>query len=200
MTRLAALLAALAAAQAPSPDAPLAPAGAPSSPPPASAPAPSPSAASAPPAAATVRSPAPAAAPRPLAPPRPPADPAAERAGAERAARAFLEALARGDAERLAAGAGARFSFDGALVSGADAIRARWRALLAARAAPPAPLGAVEVLPVAEATARLGPPPARLAAIVRPGTFVALGDVGGRPVVLVLAREGGRVTVLGMHD
>jgi hypothetical protein len=30
--------------------------------------------------------------------------------------------------------------------------------------------------------------------------LVAVADVGGRTVVLVLAREGGRMAVVGMHD
>jgi hypothetical protein len=56
------------------------------------------------------------------------------------------------------------------------------------------------VLPAADAVARLGKPPARIAPLARPGAWVALADVGGRPVVLFVAREGGRMAVLGMHD
>jgi hypothetical protein len=58
----------------------------------------------------------------------------------------------------------------------------------------------VEVLAAADAIARLGKPPARIVPLARPGALVAVGDVGGRPVVLFLAREGGRMAVLGMHD
>jgi hypothetical protein len=57
----------------------------------------------------------------------------------------------------------------------------------------------VQVVPVAEAIARHGNPPARLAPLVRPGVLVAIADVGGRTVVLFLAREAGRTTVLGMQ-
>jgi antitoxin (DNA-binding transcriptional repressor) of toxin-antitoxin stability system len=57
----------------------------------------------------------------------------------------------------------------------------------------------VEVLAVEVAIARHGNPPARLAPLARPGAFVAIADVGGRTVVLFLARESGRVAVLGMQ-
>jgi hypothetical protein len=189
MSRLATLLAALAVSQAPSAEAP------PPAAPAAAATAASPSASIAP---APAR--APAAAPAPAAPPRL-RDPAAERAEAEKVARAFAAALAAGNADALAAAAAAeRFSFDGDAVTGRDAVRRTWRSLLALRAAAAPRVGAVEVLSVQEAVARLGPTPARLAPLTRPGALVALADVGGRPVVLFVAREGGRMAVLGMHD
>jgi hypothetical protein len=55
------------------------------------------------------------------------------------------------------------------------------------------------VLPAAEAVARLGPPPARVAPLATRG-WVAIAEVSGRPVVLFLVREGGRMSVTGMHD
>jgi hypothetical protein len=58
----------------------------------------------------------------------------------------------------------------------------------------------VEVLPAPEAVARYGKPPARVAALARPGAWVAVGDVGGRAVVLFLGSDGGRLAVLGLHD
>lgn len=127
-------------------------------------------------------------------------DPAVERAQAEKAARAFLDALAASDADALAAAAADRFSFDGDAVAGRDAVRTQWRTLLGARRGPAPRVGSVEVLASADAVARLGKPPARVAALARPGAWVALGDVGGRAVVLFVAREGGRMAVLGMHD
>jgi 2-oxoglutarate dehydrogenase E2 component (dihydrolipoamide succinyltransferase) len=184
MSRLAPLLVALAVSQTAPPEAPPAP--------PEAAPA-------APPVAAA--SPAsPPAAPAAPAAPRRPRDPAADRAKAERVAHAFLAALAAGDADGLAAVAAERFSFDGGAVSGRDAVRRAWRSLLAARAAPAAGVGPIEVVTAQAAIARLGPPPARLAPLARPDVLVALADVGGRPVVLFLGREDGRVAVLGMHD
>ncbi len=61
-------------------------------------------------------------------------------------------------------------------------------------------MGRIEILQAADAVARLGRPPARIAPLVRPGVLVAVGEVGGRTVVLFLSREAGRMAVLGMHD
>jgi hypothetical protein len=126
---------------------------------------------------------------------------ASDAADAERTARNFLAALARGDATALTQAAGEKFSFDGDVQTGREAIRRTWRDLLVARppAAPPA-LGALEVLHAPDAQTRFGKPPSRLAPLVRQGVTIAIGDVGGRTVVLFVAREGGRMAVLGMHD
>jgi hypothetical protein len=117
-----------------------------------------------------------------------------------RAARTFLEALAASDPDALARAASDRFSFDGEPQSGREAVRRRWREVLADRPGPAPRVNGVEVLAAQDAVARWGKPPARVAALARPGVWVAVGDVGGRPVVLFLTREGGRVAVLGMHD
>ncbi len=61
-------------------------------------------------------------------------------------------------------------------------------------------MGALEVLQATDAAARFGKPPARIAPLVRQGVMIAIGDVGGRTVVLFMARERGRMAVLGMHD
>lgn len=118
----------------------------------------------------------------------------------ESAARAFLDALRASNAEALAAASTERFSFDGEIRAGAEAIRRTWREIFARRTAVPPPLGDVEVLPAAEAVARHGKPPARIAALVRPGVWVAFADLGGRTVVLFVGRDEGRFAVLGMHD
>lgn len=130
----------------------------------------------------------------------PPADAEPDRDQALRIARAFLEALAAGDASALAQAASDKFSFDGDALSGRDAVRRRWRELLADRPRPAPRVNGVEVLPAQDAVARYGKPPARVAPLARPGVWVAVGDVGGRPVVLFVAREGGRLAVLGIHD
>jgi hypothetical protein len=93
-----------------------------------------------------------------------------------------------------------RFSFDGDTQAGREAIQRTWRSILTGRERTPTRVGAVEILSAADAVARLGPPPARIAPLAKAGVLVALGDVGGRKVVLFLAREGGRMAVLGMHD
>ena len=135
-------------------------------------------------------------------PPIPQASPLPERDAAERVARAFLDALAGADADALAQASSERFSFDGETQAGRDAIRRTWRNLLAARApaASRPAIGRVEVLSAADATARFGKPPARIAPLARGGVLVVVGEVGGRTVVLFLGREAGRMAVLGMHD
>jgi hypothetical protein len=126
--------------------------------------------------------------------------PLPEREDAERAARAFLEALVARDADALAAAAAQRFSFDGDAQEGREAVRRTWRTILASREEARPRIGPVEILAAADAIARFGKPPARIAPLARPGVLVAVADVGGRAVVLFLAREGGRMAVLGMHD
>jgi hypothetical protein len=94
-----------------------------------------------------------------------------------------------------------RFSFDGDVQVGRETIRRTWRDLLAARPSGPQPaVGALELLEAQDAATRFGKPPSRLAPLVRRGVTVAIGDVGGRVVVLFLARENGKMAVLGMHD
>jgi hypothetical protein len=152
------------------------------------------------------------AAPAPPAPPAPkvpaaapggaPArPPEAERVQVARAALAFLDALLAGDAAAVAAACSERFSFDGDVRSGRDEVRRIWRALLAERA--PGQRGALldlELLPAADAVARLGPPPPRIAPLAAArGAWIAVANVSRRPVVLFLAREGGRWSVAGIE-
>jgi ketosteroid isomerase-like protein len=197
MTVLAALLAALALAQG-EPEPPAAPAERerPAAPAPDDAAAPPPPAATGhdeaeTPAAAPVRR-----APRAAANATP-SEP--ERTQVAKAALAFLDALVAGDADGLAALSSERFSFDGDVRSGRDAIRAGWRGVLAGRAAKGALLD-LEIVPGADAVARLGPPPARLAPLAGRGGWVGIADVSGRAVIVFLVREGGRWVVAGLHD
>jgi ketosteroid isomerase-like protein len=113
----------------------------------------------------------------------------------------FLDALAAGDPARLAAASAERFSFDGDVRTGKEEVRRTWRELLAARdPGQRATLLDLEILPAADAVARLGPPPARLAPLAAAkGTWVAIANVSQRPVVLFLAREGSRWAVAGME-
>ncbi len=143
---------------------------------------------------------APAAAALPAAAASPASTATSERGDAEGVARQFVAALVRGDADALTQLGAERFSFDGDAQSGREAVRRTWRALLAGRAAPPPALGRIEVLSIADAVARHGKPPARLEPLARPGSLVAIADVGGRTIVLFLAREGTRLAVTGMHD
>lgn len=124
-----------------------------------------------------------------------------ERAQVARAALAFLDALVAGDAAQLAAASSERFSFDGDVRAGKEEIRQAWRTILAGRdAAQHASLLDLELLTAPEAISRLGPPPARLAPLASArGTWVAIANVSRRPVVLFVAREGGRWAVAGME-
>jgi len=174
-------------------------------PPPSPSPSPTPSASASPSRIPSPSpSPSPVPGPTPAAPPIPapaPAKPTPEREQAVRAALAFLDALVAGDALALTAAAGERFSFDGDLRAGPDAIRRAWREALAARRANgPARLDDLELLTPPEALQRLGPPPARIASLTQRGGWVAIANLSGRPVVLFLAREGARMVVTGMHD
>jgi ketosteroid isomerase-like protein len=141
----------------------------------------------------------PAASPAPAAAQARPAE--ADRAQVARAALAFLDALLAGDAVAVAAASSERFSFDGDVRTGKDEIRRTWRGLLEQRdAAQRGALLDLEVLPAADALARLGNPPPRLGPLAAAkGSWVAIANVSRRPVVLFLAREGGRWVVAGIE-
>jgi hypothetical protein len=112
-----------------------------------------------------------------------------------------VDALLRGDASDLASASAQRFSFDGTLVDGRDAQARRWREILASRVqVAEQTLRDLALLTEEEAVAQLGAPPPRLAPLVRPGVWIAVADVSGRPVVLFLLREGDRFVVAGMSD
>jgi ketosteroid isomerase-like protein len=139
--------------------------------------------------------PAPAGAPRPAG-----AAPEPDRAQVARAALRFLDALAASDAEALAAASADRFSFDGQVETGRDAVLRTWRRLLAGRDGPRPALLDLDLRPAADALAAYGPAPARVAPLAGPGRWVAVANLSGRSVVLFLARTGAGWTVAGMHD
>lgn len=208
------------------PPQPLAPAAEPAPPPPSPrpvAPAPAPSVAPAspaprrgvaapspPPALPTRPTPppvtpaAPPQAPAPLLPPPPvraaPSTPQPERERALRAALAFVDRLARSDGGGLAALSTEPFSFDGEAVRGRDAQVRRWGEIFAERPPADVELRDLALLTVPEALAQLGAPPPRIAGLLKPGAWIAVADLSGRPVVIVLVQEGGRFAAAGMHD
>jgi hypothetical protein len=139
--------------------------------------------------------------PAPAPRPRTPAAPPPSRDLLLRAALAFADALVRGDAVALADASASRFSFDGASVDGREAQVRRWREILSSRrAGSPDVLRDLILLTGEEAAAQLGPPPPRIEGWARPGAWLAVADVSGRPVVLLLAPDGGRWAVAGMSD
>jgi hypothetical protein len=168
-------------------------------PPPASAPEP-------PPAAPTGTSPA-AAETGPAAPPasRPPAPAPKEAKPSERlqvaaaAARFFQALLARRPAD-LAALCAPTFSFDGKVVSGADAVRGRWADLVAGHGGDTYALLDLEIVASSDAQARYGKPPKRLAALAAPGSWIALANLSGRATFVFYARQGNAWLATGIHD
>jgi hypothetical protein len=176
----------------------------------------------APPPAAEATAPAPAAEP-PAAPPSPaarrpatasPTAPAAgatgkpdkgdkgegERREAARVALRFLGALLAGRSSEVASLCATTFSFDGRPVTGAEKVRARWGEILSRRQGPRPALNDLELLTSAEAAARLGKPPRRLASLAGPGSYVALANLSGRPTLVFLGRQGGAWVATGLHD
>jgi hypothetical protein len=150
-------------------------------------------------------SPIPAAATAPASPPPSPAAPAApasdaERAQVARAALRFLDALVARDAAALAAASADKFSFDGQVETGRDAIRRAWREHLSRREGSRAAVLDLDVRPAADAVARYGPPPARVAPLASRGTWIAFANVSGRAVVVFLARGPGGWAAVGVHD
>jgi hypothetical protein len=133
-------------------------------------------------------------------PTAPPSSPDPDRTQVAKTALAFLDALVARNADALAAVSAERFSFDGEVRTGRDAVRRTWRELLSRRAAPQDALLDLEILPAADAVARLGPAPARVAPLAARGAWIGIANVSGRAVILFLAREGGRWTVAGLHD
>jgi hypothetical protein len=129
-----------------------------------------------------------------------PAAPEGERTQVARAALRFLDALVAGDADALAAACAERFSFDGQVETTREAVLRTWRTHLQRRSGEPAALLDLDLRPSPDAVAHHGPPPARVAALARPGSWVAVANVSGRAVVLFLARSAGGWTVAGIHD
>jgi hypothetical protein len=112
-----------------------------------------------------------------------------------------VDALLRADAAELVAASAQRFSFDGATAEGRDAQARRWREIFAVRSSGGGEtLRDLILMGQQEALEQLGPPPARMAPLLRPGSWIAVADVSGRPLVLFLVREGDRFVVAGLHD
>jgi hypothetical protein len=85
------------------------------------------------------------------------------------------------------------------MVDGKEAQARRWREIFSTRPAGAVALRDLVVLTAAEAVAQLGSPPQRLAALVKPGAWIAVADLSRRPVILIVLREGDRYSIAGMH-
>ena len=115
------------------------------------------------------------------------------------AARRFLLALLARQPAELAPLCGPSFSFDGRVEKGPDRIRARWAESLTGESGGDRLLD-LAVAPAAEAQAKLGKPPRRIAPLLAPGTWVAVADVSGRAVVVTFARQGSAWLATGIQD
>lgn len=116
------------------------------------------------------------------------------------AAARFFGALLARRPDDLAALSSSGFSFDGRAARGADEVRRRWSQAVGRHDGVPYALYDLEVLPATEASARFGKPPRRIAALVQPGTWVAVANLSGRPTFVFFARQGGAWLAIGMHD
>jgi hypothetical protein len=116
------------------------------------------------------------------------------------AAARFFEALLAGRAADLAALSSPGFSFDGRAARGADEVRARWSEAVARHGGAALAVLDLELLTAAEAQARFGKPPRRVAGLLQPGTWVAVASLSGRPTFVFLARQGGTWLAIGLHD
>ncbi len=123
-----------------------------------------------------------------------------ERAEVAAAAARFFRTLLARRADDLAALSSPGFSFDGRAARGADEVRRRWSEAVARHDGVPYALYDLEVLPAADASARFGKPPRRIAALVQPGAWVAAANLSGRPTFVFFARQGGAWLATGIHD
>jgi hypothetical protein len=133
------------------------------------------------------------------APSRAPGKPPDREQVAATAAR-FFDALLGRRAAALAALCAPSFSFDGHAAGGADKVKGRWSEIVARQQGAAYALQGMEVLSAAEATARYGKPPKRIASLVSPGSFVAVASLSGRPTLVFFSRQSGAWLATGIHD
>ncbi len=117
-----------------------------------------------------------------------------------RAAIEFFEALLGRRAGDLAALCAPTFSFDGRPVSGQVEIRARFGEIMSGRDGIAYALQDLAVMPSAEALARYGKPPPRIAPLAQSAAWVAVASLSGRATFVFFVRQGPRWLAAGMHD
>lgn len=127
------------------------------------------------------------------------AESAPSREAAEVVARALGEAVAAQDAEAAASLCAAPTNLDGRLAETDEAVVEAFREALSQSALRGVHLVSVEVMPLATATARFGPPPRRLGALPE-DTLVAVLRLDRAQLVAVLAPRGGRWAVVAVTD
>jgi hypothetical protein len=113
-------------------------------------------------------------------------------------AQTFLRAVADRDAERALPLLSDTVDFDGQVATGPAAVKAQLGAMLK-RMAAPRELRRVVVLTLAQATARFGPPPARLK-LPKGELVVGLGRFFHGGLIVLVAPEGERYRVVAITD
>lgn len=113
-------------------------------------------------------------------------------------AQTFLRAVADRDQDRALPLLADTVDFDGALATGPGAVKTRLQAMLA-RMTAPRDLRRVVVLPLDQARARFGPPPARLR-LPKGELVVGLGRFYHGGLIVFVAPEGDRYRVVALTD
>jgi hypothetical protein len=112
----------------------------------------------------------------------------------------FFDALLGRRATELSSICASTFSFDGRPVAGQPEIRARFGALFAQRDGVAYALLDLAVMPSAEALARYGKPPPRVASLAQASAWVAVANLSGRATFVFFERNGNGWLATGMHD
>jgi hypothetical protein len=117
---------------------------------------------------------------------------------AELVARGFFHALLEGQPGSALPLCADEVNFDGLKLRGPDALRKQLAAMSARARSLGLRLTRVVLMAAPEAVKRFGPPPARLARAVGPGSMIALARLSTGGAVAVLRKQGGfwRVTAL----
>lgn len=121
---------------------------------------------------------------------------------AEVAARGFFVDLIAGDPGRLVARSGYPFFMEARRIDRPEELRALWGKSLRSRRTDLLKLYSVEILLPAEMEKKHGKPPPRLNGWNwrSTGTYLALGNLSGHGVVLLLRQAGAAWQVVGFHD
>ncbi len=122
---------------------------------------------------------------------------------AEEAARDFFLALVAGDARNIAFNSAVPFFLEDRRITDRDELGSEWLRVLRSRRVELHVLYGVEVYTPQEMEEKYGKPPARLANLPwkAPRTWIAVGNLSGRPAVALLREfRPGEYLLTGFHD
>ena len=114
-------------------------------------------------------------------------------------AQAFAEAVLARDATALVPLFWLPANLDGERIAEPEALEARWRAILSRSDLSQLSLVSIDVLPLATAVSRYGPPPQRLGELARDAS-VAIVRLNRAQLVLVIARQSDRWAIVAATD